>query len=698
MAMEDLRLRFEGFLEVFREQHVHHHTRPFCFVLGAGASISSGIPSAGEMVQRWLTELHRANDFTSSPFEPWVRNTFGIEDFTCGGLAAFYPLVHARRFPNPIDGYRDLEREMCGKVPSWGYGVLAQILAATQHKVVITTNFDNLVSDALLLFTRTTPLICGHESLARFVSSRPNRPVIAKIHRDLLLEPMNDVERLASLERRWRNPIASILEYFTPIFIGYGGNDGSLMGLLGNLRPKDIPGGIYWCYRDKPGATVPSAVRNIVARYRGRLIPIPGFDAMMLHLKRLLGLKSPQTLLTEHHLQLDSACREQAIFLGDVDEPALASDPSPPANSFGPLRQDWKEWQRNADQEIDLDRRENVYQAALSDLPDSPDLHRNFALFQGYVRHKPDDAEKHFRRAFELAPDELENRLTLAEFLAKVRAKHDEAERLYQEAWSSTPTPTIAEHCGTFFFRVRRNLSEAERFFREAYERSKRAGNHAANLAFFLSEGRQDHRAAGTLYRFAVRKEANNARLLSHYARFLAVHCAKPTEARRLFQSALLLAPDDPTVVCHYACFLSRNREEYSLADQLFRRALQIDGASAWKRLAFASFLTQACEKHDEAEEHFKLALVIHPNNTAVAAEYGGFLWRVRSQGDKAIDLLRQSLEIDPLNRDAEKLLKQLLKRSKPRVPGVRENSGNSARKPAATVVPPRPPKRTGTN
>ncbi len=40
---------------------------------------------------------------------------------------------------------------MEGNVSSLGYSLLAEIIQHTRHKVVITTNFDNLVADALAM-------------------------------------------------------------------------------------------------------------------------------------------------------------------------------------------------------------------------------------------------------------------------------------------------------------------------------------------------------------------------------------------------------------------------------------------------------------------------------------------------------------------------------------------------------------------
>jgi hypothetical protein len=61
-------------------------------------------------------------------------------------------------------------------------------------------------------------------------------PLIAKIHRDLLLEPINTPEGTARLADGWNRALKELLGYYTPIVIGYGGNDGSLMDFLTSLE------------------------------------------------------------------------------------------------------------------------------------------------------------------------------------------------------------------------------------------------------------------------------------------------------------------------------------------------------------------------------------------------------------------------------------------------------------------------------
>ena len=281
-----------GFLNYFHEVHAADDRR-FAFILGAGASFDSGIPMAGQLVDRWLQELHAREDHERRPLAAWATAAnLDIDGFEYPRAVEFYSQVFARRFADqPDEGYAYLERILHGRDPSFGYSVLAQVLATTRHRVVITTNFDNLVADALAIYTDKLPFVCGHESLAGFVRINPRRPLVIKVHRDLLLAPKNRVEELAALPDSLVQSLRDLLRSYTPIVIGYGGNDGSLMGLLRDvLQPGDIPGGIYWCYWHGAGLP-PAPILEVVARHRGKLVPIQGFDELMLQLGEGLGFQ-----------------------------------------------------------------------------------------------------------------------------------------------------------------------------------------------------------------------------------------------------------------------------------------------------------------------------------------------------------------------------------------------------------------------
>ena len=116
--------------------------------------------------------------------------------------------------------------------PSAGYVMLAHMLTQTPHNVVITTNFDHLTEDAVNYYAQNTPLVIGHEALSHYISGQPVRPTIIKIHRDLLFDPKSRSEDLEKLPDSWKSALALILTHYHPVFIGYAGNDKSLMDFL----------------------------------------------------------------------------------------------------------------------------------------------------------------------------------------------------------------------------------------------------------------------------------------------------------------------------------------------------------------------------------------------------------------------------------------------------------------------------------
>ena len=156
-----------GFLSEFLSRHKKMSDRPFCWVLGSGASYQSGIPTGGTLALQWLSELHEMEDFNCLPLERWATaENLGIKGFELKNAASFYPFIYQRRFRDfKEQGYAFLEDVIAGAEPSYGYSVLAQIMASYKHKVAVTTNFDNLIADAISIYTDAFPLVCGHESL-----------------------------------------------------------------------------------------------------------------------------------------------------------------------------------------------------------------------------------------------------------------------------------------------------------------------------------------------------------------------------------------------------------------------------------------------------------------------------------------------------------------------------------------------------
>ena len=331
--------------------------------------------------------------------------------------------------------------------------MLAQILADTRHQVVITTNFDNLVADSVLLFTDTFAQSVGHESLTGFIRVEPRRPLVAKIHRDLLVGPQSDPDQTMLLHEDWARALRKLFTRYTPLFVGYGGNDGSLMNFLYRLRLGEIPGGIFWCYRESEKEKPSKRILNLVARHKGKLVSITDFDVFMTQLAEPLGYGLIDTKFQEKAAgrakQLRKAWDEVKQGLGDkasLQKAAFAKVEKRRAIE----KKDWWAWELVALAEQDPQKREDIYREGLEQFPDSPELTWTFAIFMAEIRKDYDQSAQLYRKAMGLDPDDLINlRADYLEFLI-VAGRFEEAAEVSEGLWRRATTehsdvsPTVA--------------------------------------------------------------------------------------------------------------------------------------------------------------------------------------------------------------------------------------------------------------
>lgn len=534
MADNKLVITETGFLTEFLNQHTQRTDRPFCFILGAGASRSSGIPTGGEMAQVWLRELHEAENFEGLALDEWApAERLGIDGFKVGDAANFYPQLYQRRYGDHEQaGYAFLESQMEEKEPSYGYSVLAYLLTETPHRVVITTNFDNLVADGLSIHASRFPLVIGHDALAQYATVELRRPLVAKIHGALGFSPKNQPKEVSRLPEGWQTALARILDRYTPIVVGYAGNDGSLMGFLQDL-PAHIPDRVFWCVRlSGANATdllnqVSPAVREYVQSRRGRFVPIRGFDELMAKLLTKLSEKGSvpdlyrrlQDRHREREKNYDDQQRrlfEAAVPLAPSREEDKATKPrsskadptlTEAVSEIAESRKDkpWWVWAGEALAAPDSETEERIYVEALSALEESHNLHRRYA---GFLERKGDleNAEAHYRRALEINSTDPINLSFYGDFLDRFRNVPDMARDYFQRAYEAKPDDDY---------------------------------------------------------------------VLSRYASFLGAH-GDTKRAEELFERALSLYPEDDYILRSYASFLRNVKKDVSRAEELERRLLNL--------------------------------------------------------------------------------------------------------------------------
>jgi protein O-mannosyl-transferase len=545
-----------------------------------------------------------------------------------------YSRIFERRFRNDREaGYAAPETAMEGKQPSLGYSLLAEIIQHTRHKIVITTNFDNLVADALAMHAHQSPLVVAHESLAGFVRPQLRRPLVAKIHRDLFFSPKNDTSGVSTMEEPWTQALKKVFQYFTPIVVGYGGNDGSLMGMLNNLMPGDIPGRMIWCCR--AGSTLPATAEEVLKKHNGIRTDIPGFDEFMLQLAAKLvpdfdiaELASRTAKLGEERAK---QYREQADKLqGSLKAKGRSASTARTVKALTPAikkNSDWWSWLLRARAEADPDRREAVYREALTNLPTNTEILGSYARFLADERKDLDAAEAMYKKALELDPASASNTADYASFLADERKDFDAAEAMFKKALELDPSDAL--HTGNYasFLAVeRKDLDAAEAMFKKALELDPTAAFNTGNYAIFLAQERKDFDAAEAMFKKALELDPSDAFHTGNYANFLADERKDLDAAEAMFKKALELDSTAAFITGNYAIFLAQERKDFDAAEAMFKKALELDPSNAFHTGNYANFLADERKDLDAAEAMYKKALELDPFDVNDLANYAALL------------------------------------------------------------------------
>ena len=430
MSYEELSIN--GFIQEIQDVSDGHHPRKFCFVLGAGASISSGIKSGQELVDIWDDKLRIRN---KSSYLKW-RSEYGITDENKYSFYSQYYEHYFKRHPN--DGYNFLEKLMENAIPSAGYVILSYLLSQTKNNVVITTNFDHLTEDAINYYTQTMPMVIGHESLSHYISKPINRPTVIKIHRDLLFDPANTVNEVDKLHDNWKKALNTILSEYHPIFIGYAGNDNSLMDFLieqGEAFADNRLCCPYWMlYGD---GTPDGKVHDFLEKSNGYFIHHNGFDEVMCLIGYILKIKrhSKKDFLTE----METRFKKQNNSIDQFTSKFLKDDYSTaPDNStvFEKIKEavQYLASQTNLQnmyKEVVLSYREGNYEDAVSICKNLINLAPDNALYHntfGIILHKMKryvEALIEKQKAVELESDSAEYRNSLGITLHEMKRYYE---------------------------------------------------------------------------------------------------------------------------------------------------------------------------------------------------------------------------------------------------------------------------------
>ena len=277
------------------------------WLLGAGASASAGIPTAGDMIWDFKQGLYVSQKRTSPQVvadltSPTIRSRLQAHIDSLGNLPIVdapdeYAALFEAVYPAEADRRTYLDAKIAGAKPSYGHIALATLMRAQLTRLVWTTNFDPLLADACAkVYDGTgylTTVGLDAPDLARQCINDGRWPVEVKLHGDFRSRRLkNTPDELRFQDERLRQVLVESSRRFGLIVAGYSGRDSSVMDTLEEALKETgaFPAGLFWLHR---GETLPLArVQQLIAKAVGlgieiALVRIENFDEILRDLVRL---------------------------------------------------------------------------------------------------------------------------------------------------------------------------------------------------------------------------------------------------------------------------------------------------------------------------------------------------------------------------------------------------------------------------
>lgn len=275
------------------------------FLLGAGASFRSGVPTAADAVkqiakivyaERKLQGSRPPERVRPSEWEPWLRDQAWFNP-AAESLAENFPAtVEHILVPAELRKRVLLEIMNPGNGISNGYAILAELVMRGLVRTILTTNFDPCLPDAL---RARHPHIKHVAEVNRSPGDQGEFDVFSKCQIVWLhgkaeqYSDKNSRGEIGSLDDSLIQALRPLLKASPIVVIGYRGAEPSIMdGLFGQTDAGrlDFRNGVYWCTRrgENPHPRVLELAQRLSSNFT--FVEIEGFDELLAEAaKHLVG-------------------------------------------------------------------------------------------------------------------------------------------------------------------------------------------------------------------------------------------------------------------------------------------------------------------------------------------------------------------------------------------------------------------------
>lgn len=234
----------------------------YALFLGSGTSRESGIPTGTDILNDAIELLYKdekdVKKVNDEELKQWYKNS-SFKEYTYSKiLEGLCPLQEDRR--------KFLEKYFVGKKPTESHYLIAEMVKNGIVKVIITTNFDRLIEDALSNENIQYDLISSENDLKTSPPREHSNCWLLKLHGDYKrLNIKNTKKELEKLEPLMENQFQEVLNNYGTIVMGYSGSDESVMSCF---EKRDSNYMLYWLTREEPN----QRVKELILEQKGKQI------------------------------------------------------------------------------------------------------------------------------------------------------------------------------------------------------------------------------------------------------------------------------------------------------------------------------------------------------------------------------------------------------------------------------------------
>jgi hypothetical protein len=247
----------------------------YALLLGSGISRSAGIPTGWDVTLDLIHQIARLHQEEPDDPEAWYRTKFD-EPPSYSNLLEHLVKTQAERQQALKRYFESTEDERANgvKLPTIAHKAIAQLVRDGYIQVVITTNFDRLLEQAIEAEGVMPTVLSTADAVQGALPLQHTTCTVVKIHGDYLDTRMrNTEEELSEYEESFNRLLDRIFDEYGLIVCGWsGGWDHALRAAL--QRCKTHRFSMYWMSRGQIG----DQARQITVLRHATILQIEGAD------------------------------------------------------------------------------------------------------------------------------------------------------------------------------------------------------------------------------------------------------------------------------------------------------------------------------------------------------------------------------------------------------------------------------------